>query len=262
MPLDHTNIRITGKRKRPLILVSNDDGVYSEGIRTLAKKLDAIGRVIVVAPEQERSAASHSITLHRPLRVRNISDDIYGVDGTPTDCINLGINEIMREVPDLIVSGINRGANLGDDVHYSGTVSAAIEGGILGVGSIAVSVVGRDRVNFTPAAEFCVRLARKVLKVGLPRGIVLNVNVPNLPASKLRGYTFTKQGKRNYGDIIVEKIDPRGKKYYWIGGDETGFVDIPHSDCNVVAEGKISITPIRVNLTDTTTLKKLKGWRL
>lgn len=262
MPLDHNNIRITGKRKRPLILVSNDDGVYSEGIRALAKKLKAIGQVVVVAPEHERSATSHSITLHRPLRVRNVSDDIYAVDGTPTDCINLGINEIMRELPDLIVSGINRGANLGDDVHYSGTVSAAIEGGILGVGAIAVSVVGRDRVNYKPAAEFCMKLARKVLKVGLPTGIILNVNVPNLPASKLRGYKFTKQGKRNYGDIIVEKIDPRGKKYFWIGGDETGFVDIPHSDCNVVAEGKISITPIRVNLTDAATLRKLKGWKL
>ncbi len=251
-----------GRGTRPLILVSNDDGVYSEGIRTLARRLKALGRVIVVAPEVERSAASHSVTLHRPLRIRKKSADIYAVDGTPTDCINLGINEILKEMPDLIVSGINRGPNLGDDVHYSGTVSAAVEGGILGVNAIAVSVVGRGKVLFSPAASFVLRLARRVLKEGLPRGIILNVNVPNLPASKIRGYSFTKQGKRNYGDIIVEKIDPRGNKYYWIGGDEAGFDDIPGSDCNVVAEGKISITPLKVNLTDASSLKRLKGWRL
>lgn len=261
MPIDR-NIPRTKRRKRPLILVSNDDGVYSDGIRTLAKELKALGQVVVVAPDQQRSATSHSITLHRPLRVRKISYDVYSVDGTPTDCINLGINEIVRQLPDLIVSGINRGANLGDDAHYSGTVSAAVEGGILGVRAIAISVVARDRVVYKPAASFCTRLAKKVMGVGLPRGVILNVNVPNLPASKITGYAFTKQGKRNYGDIIVEKIDPRGKKYYWIGGDETGFVDIPNSDCNVVAEGKISITPIRVNLTDEAALKKLKAWRL
>lgn len=251
-----------GHGARPLILVSNDDGVYSEGIRTLAKKLKALGRVVVVAPEVERSAASHSVTLHRPLRIRKVSSLVFAVDGTPTDCINLGINEIIREVPDLIVSGINKGPNLGDDVHYSGTVSAAIEGGILGISAIAVSVVGRGRVRFLPAASFVLRLSRTVLKRGLPRGVILNVNVPNLPASKIHGYSFTKQGKRNYGDIIVEKIDPRGNKYYWIGGDEAGFDDIPGSDCNVVAEGKISITPLKVNLTDTSSLRRLEVWRL
>jgi len=261
MPIDK-RIAKTNKRKEPLILIANDDGVYSDGIRTLAKQLKVLGRVVMVAPDQQRSATSHSITLHRPLRVRKLYEDVYSVDGTPTDCINLGINEILKQLPDLIVSGINRGANLGDDAHYSGTVSAAVEGGILGVRAIAVSVVARDRVLYKPAASFCVRLARKVLKDGLPKGVILNVNVPNLPATKITGYAFTKQGKRNYGDIIVEKIDPRGKKYYWIGGDETGFVNIPDSDCNVVAEGKISITPIQVNLTDSSALKKLKEWRV
>jgi 5'-nucleotidase len=261
MPIDN-RISKRNHRKRPLILVANDDGVYSDGIRTLAKHLKELGRVVVVAPDQQKSATSHSITLHRPLRVRRISADVYSVDGTPTDCINLGINEILKQLPDLIVSGINRGANLGDDAHYSGTVSAAMEGGILGVRAIAISVVARQRIAYKPAASFCTRLAKKVLKDGLPKGIILNVNVPNLPTSKIKGYQFTKQGKRNYGDIIVEKIDPRGQKYYWIGGDETGFVDIPDSDCNVVAEGKISITPIRVNLTDASALKRLKTWRV
>jgi len=261
MPID-PSIASPGRRQKPLILVSNDDGVHAEGIRVLAKHLKVLGRVVMVAPDQERSAASHSVTLHRPLRIRAISRDVYGVDGTPTDCINLGINEILRERPDLIVSGINKGPNLGDDVHYSGTVSAAVEGGILGINAIAVSVVGTGRVHFKPAAEFTVKLAARVLKRGLPDGIILNVNVPNVAAPKVNGYAFTKQGKRNYGDIIVEKIDPRGRKYYWIGGDEAGFVDIPGSDCNVVSEGKISITPLRVNLTDRTALKQLSSWRL
>lgn len=258
------NIPRASKRAKPLILVSNDDGVHAEGLRALGRKLKALGRVVVVAPDQQRSAASHSITLHRPLRIRKLSRDIFAIDGTPTDCINLGINEILKERPDLIVSGINSGPNLGDDIHYSGTVSAAMEGGILGVPSIAISMVAgaRDVVIYKPASEFCVKLARKVLKDGLPKGVILNVNVPSVPASNLRGYAFTKQGKRNYGDIIVEKIDPRGKRYFWIGGDEEGFDDIRGSDCNVVAEGKISITPIRVNLTDSAALKRLKGWRI
>ena len=263
MPINR-NLRSRSKRAKPLILVSNDDGVHAEGLRILARRLKKLGRVVVVAPDSERSAASHSITLHRPLRIIKHAKDVYSVDGTPTDCINLGINEIMRERPSLIVSGINSGPNLGDDLHYSGTVSAAMEGGILGVPSIAISLVAgpRDVVLYKPASEFCLRLARRVMKDGLPRGVILNVNVPSLPSTQLRGYAFTKQGKRNYGDIIVEKIDPRGKKYYWIGGDEEGFDDIRGSDCNVVAAGQISITPIRVNLTDAAALKNLKGWRL
>lgn len=261
MPRD-VKIKRNYNRKVPLILVSNDDGIHSEGLRTLARKLKAAGRVVVVAPDQERSAVSHAVTLHRPLRIRKISKDIYSVDGTPTDCINLGVNEILGEIPDLIVSGINKGFNLGDDVHYSGTVSAAVEGRILGVPSIAVSVGRLVKVKYLPAAEFCLRLAKKVLKDGLPKDVILNVNVPNITVSEIDKYTFTKQGKRNYGDIIIEKNDPKGEKYYWFGGDEAGFESIKGSDCNVVAEGKISITPIRVNLTDTTALRYLKKWKV
>lgn len=249
-------------RKKPLILVSNDDGINSEGLRILARRLKVLGRVVIVAPDQERSAVSHAVTLHRPLRIKKKSRDVYAIDGTPTDCINLGVNEILRDLPDLIVSGINKGPNLGDDVHYSGTVSAAVEGGILGVPSIAVSVVGRNNLKYTPAADFCVKLAKKVLKDGLPKEVILNVNVPNVAASKIRGYVFTKQGKRNYGDIIIEKNDPRGEKYFWFGGDEAGFVNIRGSDCNVVAEEKVSITPIRVNLTDKSALRRLRNWKI
>lgn len=248
--------------KRPLILVTNDDGVYADGIKALAKRLRQIGRVIVVAPSQERSATSHSLTLHRPLRIIKISKDVYAVDGTPTDCVNLGVNEILPRVPDLIVSGINRGGNLGDDVHYSGTVSAAVEGAIMGIPSVAFSTVARDNFKFQAAGNFAVKICKKVIKQGLPKGIVLNINIPNLPQNKIRGYVFTKQGKRDYGDIIEEKVDPRGRKYYWIGGDDVGFEDIPGSDCNAIHSNKISITPINVNLTDHAQLARLKNWVL
>jgi len=247
-----------------LILVSNDDGIYSDGIRVLAEQLKKIARVVVVAPDREKSAASHSLTLHRPLRINQIRKNFYSISGTPTDCITLGIYEILKKKrPDLIVSGINHGGNLGDDVHYSGTVSAAMEGAIMGLPSIAVSLVTRDeRPRFLPAAQFAVRLARMVLKSGLPHGTVLNVNVPNYPAKKLKGYAFCKLGKRNYGDLIVEKLDPRNKKYYWIGGDETGYDDIPGSDCNAILEKKISITPLQVDMTSYSFMEKIRTWKI
>ena len=249
-------------KKRPLILISNDDGFYSEGIKILAKKLKTLGTVVTVAPDQERSAASHSLTLHRPLRAKKMKPDVYAVDGTPTDCITLGVKELLPRVPDLIVSGINRGANLGDDVHYSGTVSAAVEGGLMGIPSVAVSLMGRDDFHFETAAHFALRLIKKVLKEGLPPGVILNVNIPNVPLKQIKGYQFTKQGKRNYGDIIAERLDPRGRKYYWIGGDEHGFEDIPESDCNAILSNFVSITPIRVNLTEHEYLEALRTWKL
>jgi 5'-nucleotidase len=173
------------------------------------------------------------------------------------------VNEILKKRPDLIVSGINRGANLGDDVHYSGTVSAAMEGAIMGVPSMAVSLVTReDHPKFAAAANFAAKLVQKVMKNGLPRGVVLNVNIPNIPVSKVRGYQYCILGKRNYSEAIVEKIDPRGKKYYWIGGDEVGSDNIPGSDCNAVAAGYISITPLNVNVTDYPFLEQLRNWKI
>lgn len=260
MPIDKKIVYNKKKRKRPLILVTNDDGIHSHGIRILAKHLRKLGDVYVVAPDQERSAASHSLTLHRPLRIEKISPYFYAVDGTPTDCINLGINAIMKEQPTLIVSGINRGPNLGDDVHYSGTVSAAVEGGIFEIPSIAMSLVTRTKFQFESAAHFGAKLAAKVLKKGLPKGVILNVNVPNLPKTRIKGFQYTILGNRNYSDIIVEKVDPRGRKYYWIGGDEVDSEELAGSDCTAVANGYVSVTPIRVNLTATGFLKELKKW--
>jgi 5'-nucleotidase len=246
-----------------LILLSNDDGVYSEGIKALAEKLQKIARVVVVAPDREQSASSHSITLHRPLRIVQVKKNFYGVSGTPTDCITLGVNEVLKKRPDLIISGINRGANLGDDVHYSGTVSAAMEGAIMGVPSMAVSLVTReDHPKFNVAANFAAKLVRKVMNVGLPKGVVLNVNIPNVTRGKIRGYQYCILGKRNYSESIVEKIDPRGKKYYWIGGDEVGSDNIPGSDCNAVSAGYISITPLNINVTDYPFLEQLRNWKI
>lgn len=248
--------------KKPLILLSNDDGVQAKGLNALAKVLRKVGRVIIVAPDQQRSAASHSITLHLPLRINKLKKDVYSVSGTPTDCIMLAINEVLDERPDIIVSGINHGPNLGDDVHYSGTVAVAYEGGIMGIPSVAASLVRKSGKYFNVAADVTANVVKKVLKEGLPKGIILNVNVPDVPKKEIRGYKYTKQGKRDYGDIIVERLDPKGRVYYWIGGDDAGLIDIDGSDCNAVRDNFISITPLRVDITDRATLKKISKWKL
>lgn len=247
-----------------LILVTNDDGIDAPGIRILARSLKKIrgARVVVVAPDREKSAASHALTLHRPLRVEKLSKDFYSVDGTPADAVMLGVHTILKQKPDLIISGINRGANLGEDVHYSGTVSAAMEGAIMGIPALAVSVVALKRFRYNVAARFSVKLVRKVLKDGLPTGVVLNVNVPNLSSRKIKGYLATSLGKHNYGDVNVEKMDPRGRPYYWIGGTPHQFEERPGSDCEAFLNGQISITPIKVDMTDRAFLKRLKKWQL
>jgi 5'-nucleotidase len=244
------------------ILISNDDGIRATGIRALEAALAPLGDVWVVAPDREQSAASHSLSLYRPLRVEQLDDRHFAVDGTPTDAVNLAINGIMKIRPDLVVSGINHGGNLGDDITYSGTVSAAMEGTLLGVPSIAVSLAARDSLEFGPAAEFAARLAAAVGARGLPRDTLLNVNVPGLPLDQLRGYRITRQGKRRYGDAIVEHLDPRGRKYYWIGGDAPIWERVPESDFLAVERGFVSVTPLHLALTDEPLRERLAGWRL
>jgi 5'-nucleotidase len=235
----------------PLILVSNDDGIHSEGLTALADALRDLGEIVVVAPDRERSAVSHALTLHRPLRVVPAGSGRHAVDGTPTDCVNLAINGILPRRPVLVVSGINKGANLGDDVTYSGTVSAAMEGTLLGVPSIAVSLVGRDEYRFDAAARCAARLAAWVLERGLPPDTLLNVNVPPLPEGvDPRGLALTRMGRRRYGDAIVEKLDPRGRKYYWIGGEELSFEEEEGTDFHAISQGLISVTPIHLDLTN------------
>lgn len=248
------------KPNEKIILVSNDDGIRSHGILKLASALRRVGKVYVVAPDRERSAASHSLTLHRPLRVERIGEGVYAVDGTPTDCISIAVNGIMPARPDIVVSGINKGANLGEDVTYSGTVSAAMEGTLMGIPSFAISLAGRDGFDFKDAARFAAILARRILKSGLPKDTLLNVNVPQV--IKVKGHRITRQGKRFFSDAVVEKVDPRGKKYYWIGGDMQRWEGGKDTDFHCVHNGCISITPLHLDLTNYASIKELQGWKI
>lgn len=243
------------------ILVSNDDGVSAQGIRVLAAELALLDEVWVVAPDRDQSGVSHSVTLQRPLRIDEVAPRVFSVDGTPTDCVNLAINGILPQRPRLVVAGINHGANLGDDVTYSGTVSAAMEATLLGVPAIAMSQVyrGREAPDFVAAARFARSLARRLLDQPLPRDTLLNVNVPHLPAAEIDGYVVTRQGKRRYGDAVVEKVDPRGRKYYWIAGDPLDFVDAEGTDFDAVKMGRISITPLHLDLTNYDSFRALEG---
>lgn len=245
------------------VLVTNDDGVDAKGIRALAKALREVKgvHVTVVAPDREQSTTSHSLTLHRPLRIRKKSKDVYAVNGTPTDSVYLGTSVLFKDrVPDLVFSGINRGGNLGDDIHYSGTVSAAMEGALMGIPSVAVSQLGMEKFNYKLAADFSKKLLKFLIKNPLDKGLVLNVNVP--AKAKNLSYRVTKTGKRDYGNLCDRKLDPRGRPYYWIGGDQYKFFDIAGSDCNAIVDNKISITPIKVNLTETAYIKKMKSWKI
>src|SRR6266849_3864994 len=246
----------------PRILVSNDDGHLAEGLLALAEAMAPLGEVWVAAPDREQSAASHSLSLHRPLRIKQIRPRWYAIDGTPSDCSYLAINHLMKGArPRLMVSGINHGANLADDVTYSGTVAAAIEASLLGVPAIAFSLVTRHRFDFSHAARFAQKLAAAVLAHPLPSKMLLNVNIP--AGIELTSYAVTRLGKHSYGYDVVEKVDPRGRKYYWIGGSEYQHEDIPGSDCNAVIEDHlISVTPLQLNLTDQGLLGELQQWTI
>ena len=247
------------------ILLSNDDGISSEGLRALYDAVRPLGEVIVVAPDREQSAAGHSLSIHRPLRINAIGNDWYAVDGTPTDCVNLALNGFLKDrPPDIVLSGINKGGNLGDDITYSGTVAAAMEATLLGCPAVAVSLVYEEEgepLHFELAGQFARRITEEVLERGLNKGILLNVNVPNIVAEECRGARVTRQGKRIYGDAIVEKIDPRGREYYWIGGNGLNWVREPNTDFDAVTNQSISVTPIRLDLTDFDEMKELEKWK-
>lgn len=242
-----------------LILVTNDDGIHSHGLQALAHHLAALGDVVVVAPDRERSAIGHSLTLHAPLRADEIADGRFAISGTPTDCVNLGIHGLLRQRPDLVVSGINKGGNLGDDLTYSGTVAAAMEATLMGVPSFAISLDSTSftRQDFEPAAAFAVELSRLIADKGLPADTFLNVNVPS---GALRGVKLTRQGKRRYGDNVEKKFDPRGRAYYWIGGGELGFHDVAGTDFHAVHNQAVSITPLHLDLTNYRSFDALSLW--
>lgn len=245
------------------ILVSNDDGIEAAGIRALADALQPLGEVWMVAPETEQSGTSHSISLHHPLRLRPRGERRYSVDGTPADSVYLAVNHLMRDQrPDLVVSGINHGANLSDDVTYSGTVAAAMEATMLGLPAVAFSLCQRGGPwDFAPAARFARSLVEGLAKKRLAPGVLLNVNIPR--DSDGESYRVTRQGKRSYGAEVIEKTDPRGRPYYWIGGDELAHEHLPGSDANAVYDEKvISVTPLHLDLTHDLTRTQLLDWSL
>ena len=243
------------------ILVSNDDGVYAPGIAVLTRIARSLSDdVWVVAPETEQSGAGHSLTLRRPLRIRQLEDRRYGVDGTPTDCVLLAINELLADrKPDLVLSGINRGCNMGEDVTYSGTVAAAMEGTVLGVPAIALSqeYEDRDDVPWDTAERFAPELIRKLWAEGWPRNTLININFPPVAPDAVTGIRATTQGRRKIGDHIAKGQDPRGVPYYWIGSIRSEDPAVSGTDVNAINQGAVSVTPIDMNMTDHPTLTRL-----
>ena len=242
------------------ILISNDDGIQSEGLVALEEKLSNLGEVFTVAPDREQTSMSHALTLHRPLRATEIGPNRFAVDGTPTDCVKLALTGLLPVRPDLVVSGINKGPNLGDDVIYSGTVSAAVEGTLLGIPSMAVSLAAFKDFSFDAAADFAAQLATRIMQKGLPPGTLINVNVPALPSLEIKGWRLTRQGKRHYAEKVEERVDPRGRKYYWIGGDDMGFAKEEGTDCMAVNEGFISVTPLHADMTNHSSFQEIKSF--
>ncbi|PIE55939.1 MAG: 5'/3'-nucleotidase SurE [Desulfobulbus propionicus] len=235
---------------RPLILVTNDDGVHAPGVRTLFDAVTPLGECYLIAPLRDNSAVSHSLTIDRPLRVIQLEDRVYTLDGTPTDCVNIGINKVLPRHPDLLVSGINSGHNLGDDISYSGTVSAAIEGTMYAVASMAFSLGGGPVYDFEVAGSVAWKLAAMALQFELPPGALLNVNIPPLPAGKIKGIRFTRQGRKTYENAIQETEDPWGRPHYWIGGGTVHWTGADNTDEKAIRDGFISITPIQLDLTN------------
>jgi 5'-nucleotidase len=228
------------------ILVTNDDGVHSEGIHALAAALAPLGTIVVVAPHIEASAIGHALTLRRPLRMELLRPGVYEVDGTPTDCVNVALTQLYTAPPDLIVSGINKGYNLGDDVTYSGTVSGALEGALLGIPSLAVSLQRTETFDFGPAAQAAAAIAAAVLEHGLPSRTFININVPE---GTPRGMRVTVQAKRNHVTVVAEREDPRGRPYYWIEEGQNDWEPHDRSDYQAVRDGYVSVTPLQPDLT-------------
>lgn len=252
-----------------LILLTNDDGILAPGINALRQELEGIEglEIWAVAPDRERSASGHAITMYRPLfplqaEIPGAKSPCYSVTGTPADSAKLAIEALLPRHPDLVISGINRGSNLGTDIFYSGTVAAALEGPILGIPAIACSLDSYTSEDYGPAARFTAKLALKVLQEGLPAGTLLNVNVPGLPEGEIKGVRITRMGRRLYKDQWDRREDPRGRTYYWLAGDLMELDNVRDSDVTSVEEGFISVTPIQLDLTRQDQLDRLRGWNL
>lgn len=250
---------------QPRILITNDDGIHAPGINILAEALKQVGEVWVIAPDRERSAISHSFTMHHPIRVHHLRDRVYVIDGTPADCVMFGARGYLEEKPHLVVSGINRGPNLGIDTVYSGTVAGAHEGHLCGIPSFAISL-NITKVEQSPhyetAAQFAVQLARRITQNHLPDGTFLNVNVPNLPWEEVQGVSATRLGERVYRDTIIRRTDPHGREYFWIGGEAPTWVESEGTDFHAIEEKKISVTPLGADFTQYHAIPELDRWQM
>ncbi len=247
---------------RPLILVTNDDGIASPALEVLATSLAELGEVWVFAPDREQSAVGHGVSLHRPLRAKQVRDRWYMIDGTPADCVLLAVRALLPRPPNAVASGINTGPNLGDDVTYSGTVAGAYEGMLLGFPSIAISNGGYEPTDYKTAGRCALQILREVLQRGVPPDTVLNVNVPDMPYDELMGIRITRQGLREFDDEIVTRKDPRGNDYYWIGGLHVDSVGQPGTDMEAIKQGYVSVTPLHRNLTNAEAFVAMQGWDL
>jgi len=245
-----------------MFLLTNDDGIFAPALQRLREALAPLGRVVIVAPDRDQSATSHSLTLHRPFRIRRHEDDVYSVDGTPTDCVVTAFHGLLDAAPGMVISGINHGPNMGEDVFYSGTVAAAIEGTLQGCPSVALSLVTREQADFVEPAAFTARLVRRVLERGLSPRQLLNVNLPHRSWNEIRGVRITRLGSRVYRDTLVRKVDPRGRDYYWIGGEDPVWEPRDGTDFHAVESGFISVTPMRLDLTDAAALAHMAEWDL
>jgi 5'-nucleotidase len=246
----------------PIILVTNDDGVHSPGLLSLFNAMKEIGDAYVIAPDRERSAVSHALTLHRPLKAEKLREHVFSLNGTPTDCVAVGVHKMLPERPVFIVSGINKGANLGDDITYSGTVSAAIESTIMGIPAFAVSLAVSNKpslpLHFETAATIAGEIGQYILTNSLPYDTLLNVNVPDIKPATIKGIKFTRQGKRIYDGSIQETFDPHGEKHYWIGGGKPYWEHAEDTDIQAVHDSYISITPLHLDMTNYDALKSLQ----
>ncbi len=233
------------------ILITNDDGIDAAGIEALYKALADFGEIYIVAPDREKSACSHTLSLKRPLRIKRLGERKYSINGTPTDAVFLALNGLFKDVDfDLVASGINSGGNMGQNLTYSGTVGAAMEAVLNKIPSLAVSINGATGYHWETGEFFARKIGKIILKDGMPNGAMLNVNIPNLPLSEIGDVKVTKQGRYIHSTEVVERVDPRGEKYYWVGGLELGFEPIENSDILAVSQSHISVTPIHLDFTD------------
>ena len=244
------------------ILLTNDDGIASGALVQLRRALGRFGRVITIAPDRNQSATSQSLTLHRPLRIHEVAEDTYSVDGTPTDCVLVAFHGELGHKPDLVVSGINHGPNMGEDVFYSGTVAAAIEGVLQGVPGVAASLATRQATDFREQADVIGTLLQQVLERGLTRRLLLNINLPFVPRARLEGVRITRLGTRSYEDTLVRKVDPRGHDYFWIGGEDPVWRPDEGTDFHSVDAGYVSVTPLQLELTDHALRADMAEWGL